>query len=130
MTDVTPDLDVLNEHGPNVRQVRAWMQDWLADPEDNWGDKIAWETALEIAKRLDALARRAVPGGGWHTMDSAPRDGTHFLAVDEAGDASRCAYHRDGYIVSFCGQPVVQPFEPTLWMSWPSTELAAIRSPE
>ena len=57
---------------------------------------------------------------GWRDIATAPRDGTHFLAVDDCGDASRCVYHAHGYIMSFCGQPVVQPFEPIWWRPWVS----------
>lgn len=77
-----------------------------------------------ITEFMRATSAAPPAPSGWRSMESAPRDGTHFLAVDEAGDACRAAFHSEGCLLSFCGQPVVQTFEPILWQPWPSTEAA------
>jgi hypothetical protein len=81
-----------------------------------------WDRS-DVKDAYAAMLSAAPPVDGWQPIETAPRDGTHFLAVDEAGDACRCAYHAHGYIMSFCGQPVVQPFEPISWMPWLSVPL-------
>jgi hypothetical protein len=35
--------------------VERWQSEWLVGPKEHWGDKIEWQTARTIAKRLDAL---------------------------------------------------------------------------
>lgn len=44
-------------------------------------------TALRKQGEARALAA-SPPVGGWEDISTAPKDGTHFLAVDECGDAS------------------------------------------
>ena len=60
------------------------------------------------------------PEQGWREIESAPKDGRHFLAYEDTGDMYRAAFHRDGYLIAFCGQPVVQSPEPTHWMPLPA----------
>lgn len=56
----------------------------------------------------------------WLPIETAPKDGAHFLAYDPCGDMYRAAYHSDGYIVSFCGQYVTVPPEPLCWRPLPA----------
>lgn len=56
----------------------------------------------------------------WRPIETAPKDGTHFLAYEPAGDMYRAAYDRDGALACICGQPVVYTPEPTLWMPLPA----------
>lgn len=58
---------------------------------------------------------------GWQPIETAPRDGTHFLAYEPTGDMYRAAYHSHGYVMAFGGQPVVNPPEPTHWMPVPAS---------
>lgn len=83
----------------------------------------------EVFLRAEQALAAAPPVVGWQDISSAPRNGTHFLAVDDCGDACRCAYHSEGYIMSFCGQPVVRPFEPIMWMAWPDVPPPSSVSP-
>ena len=57
---------------------------------------------------------------GWPPIETAPKDGTHFLAYEPTGDMYRAAYNRDGYLRAFCGQPVVETPEPTHWRPLPT----------
>lgn len=56
----------------------------------------------------------------WQPIETAPKDGTHFLAYEETGDMYRAAYGRDGKLRNFGGQPVVMPPEPTHWAPCPT----------
>jgi hypothetical protein len=60
----------------------------------------------------------------WQPIESIPDEyvntGKHFLAYEATGDMYSAAYHSDGYIVSFCGQYVSVPPEPTHWMPLPA----------
>lgn len=50
-------------------RVTRWNDEWLADNgKTHWGDKIDWQSAKEIARRLDEPM----------SLDSAPRDGSLF----------------------------------------------------
>lgn len=42
-------------HRPLSAQVAKWNDEWLqtCDGGPHWGDKIAWDSAMEIARRLD-----------------------------------------------------------------------------
>lgn len=56
---------------------------------------------------------------GWQPIETAPKDGSHFLAYEPTGDMYRAAYGRDDVLHAFCGQPVVYSPEPTHWMPVP-----------
>lgn len=72
-----------------------------------------------VKKHSDSLAL-AAPADGWQGIDTAPKDGTHFLAYEDTGDIFRAAYHREGYLMCWGSQPVVQTPEPTHWMPLPA----------
>lgn len=100
--------------GDREKIIQAMRDHFDARPPNFDGE---WEDGAGEA--ADAILASLPEQSGWRfDMENAPRDGTHFLAVDEAGDACRCAYHSEGYLSSFCGQPVVQPFEPIAWRPW------------
>lgn len=96
----------------------------LWDAEDNFSftEHRSIEAAQSAAQRdyeqriMSALAE---PGDGWFGMDSAPRDGTHFLAYEGTGDMYRAAFGNDGVLAAFCGQYVTQSPEPELWRPLP-----------
>jgi hypothetical protein len=133
--DVSVDTEELTKAGQAVRALLKAYQEQrralerLANKENEFGSEV--QTIARAALNQKGLAEALLPfpaalrptDTGWRDIATAPKDGTHFLAVDESGDASRCAYHSHGYIMSFCGQPVVQPFEPVLWMPWTNTAL-------
>lgn len=96
---------------------RAAMAFAGGDLSDADMTRLVWSAMLAASPQG---AGSSADAQGWRDIATAPRDGTHFLAVDDCGDASRCAYHAHGYIMSFCGQPVVQPFEPIWWKPWVS----------
>lgn len=39
----------------NQQQVEAWHKEWLDSDAAHWGDRIDWNTADEIARRLDEV---------------------------------------------------------------------------
>lgn len=67
----------------------------------------------------DAATPPPASADQWRDIASAPKDGTHFLPREDTGDTYRAAFHRDGYFMSFCGQPVVCSPTPTHWMPLP-----------
>lgn len=52
----------------------------------------------------------------WQPIETAPKDGTYFLAYEPSGDMYRAAYNRDGAFSAFCGRSVVYSPEPTHWI--------------
>nr|WP_138918324.1 DUF551 domain-containing protein [Paracoccus sp. TRP] len=57
---------------------------------------------------------------GWQPIETAPRDGTVFLALED-GEYYGCARSECGDCwVGYCGQPVVYTLEPTHWMPLPA----------
>lgn len=64
----------------NQQQVEAWHKEWLESDEPHWGDKIAWGTADEIAKRLDEAQAEVVESclaapEGWYCVRPKGHDG-------------------------------------------------------
>ena len=55
----------------------------------------------------------------WQPIETAPKDGTHFLAYEECGDMYRAAYGAHDTLEAFCGQYVTETPEPTHWMPLP-----------
>lgn len=74
-------------------------------------------TAAPFVRRILALTQAAPDG--WRPIETAPKDGTHFLAYEATGDMFRAAFHREGYLMCFGGQPCVQTPEPDFWMPLP-----------
>ena len=78
----------------------------------------------DLPDGMEDLLKKVFDHGGecarledeWQPIETAPKDGTHFLAYEPCGDMYRAAYHQDGYIMAFGGQPVVDTPEPTHWM--------------
>lgn len=72
-------------------RVSRWQAEWLgASPtEDHWGDKISWDSAREIARRLDE------PLG----LESAPRDGSLFDVQQNGVPYLDCHFDSGGKLV-------------------------------
>ena len=122
----TADLDALAHNSS------AWsmLADHYAMIQEKAHDEArAALTALRalLAER-PALAAHVMPG--WQPIETAPRDGTHFLAYEPTGDMYRAAYHSHGYVMAFGGQPVVKPPEPTHWMLVPPSPTASAAEAE
>ncbi len=86
-----------------------------------------WERALRAADAALAAMPSACPAGEWRPIETCPRDGTDFLAMDEGGDMYRCAFEIAGdeaYFSVRCGQPVVYSPEPTHWQPLPAPPAA------
>ena len=97
-----------------VRVSDGWSVQTVRD--GGYADEYFHGTRAECQAWIDREAFAAGQAKLWQDISTAPRDGTHFLAYEPTGDMYRAAYHSDGYLMSFCGQPVVQPPEPTHWM--------------
>lgn len=88
------------------------------------GDEAGEATAQEISdaiRKLPLPAGDTLSTGGWNSdMEKAPRDGTHIICIDGDGSVFRAAWDTEfpgeGFWLSWCGQPVVYPPEPTAWM--------------
>lgn len=86
-------------------RVKRWRQEWatpmmqpLPGPtleELRWGDKIHWETAEEIARRLDE------PLG----LESAPRDGSLFDVQQNGVPYLDCHFDSQGRLCQQHGYP-------------------------
>lgn len=73
--------------------------------------------ALEVERRI-LSSLTASPG--WQPIETAPRDGAVFLALED-GEYYGCARSECGdFWVGYCGQPVVYTLEPTHWMPLPA----------
>lgn len=59
----------------------------------------------------------------WRPIESAPRDGSKFLAYEE-GHWYAARYFDPEVLEAYCGQPVVQPPEPTHWQPLPAPPAA------
>lgn len=82
------------------------------------------DVVVSVAQALSAAEARGREAA-WQTMDSAPKDGTHFLAYEPTGDMYRAAYGADGTLHSYCGQYVTEPPEPTHWQPAPPSPPSA-----
>lgn len=78
-----------------------------------------WNTLRAAAPQPLAAAPEAAPNQGWRGIETAPRDGTDFLAADGDGAVYRCWRLEDAWAAR-CGQPVVQEPEPTHWRPLPT----------
>lgn len=85
-------------------------------------------TAADEIERLQAIIARltnpAEPSEAWQPIETAPRDGTRFLATEDGRDHYALAWNSDGYWESYCGQHVTQTPEPTHWQPLPKPPLA------
>lgn len=71
-----------------VRLIEQWHAEWVATDEPHWGDHIAWNTADEIARRIDLESAPDPdscllgPEGTYCTLQLGHEGGCH-LVVDE-----------------------------------------------
>lgn len=78
---------------------------------------------LQFARAIEAEAmRRAAPQ--WLPIESAPKDGTRFLAYENGDTYGASIYALDEYGApywqSYCGQSVTYRPDPTHWMPLPA----------
>lgn len=102
-----------------TREMWAAGGDAVVGYKQRHHDKVVEEIwSAMIAACLPAAP--VAPADGWQGIETAPKDGTHFLAYEDTGDIFRAAYHREGYLMCWGSQPVVQTPEPTHWMPLPA----------
>ncbi|MBZ9922006.1 hypothetical protein LB579_30405 [Mesorhizobium sp. BR1-1-7] len=74
----------------------------------------------EVRAALSALARTTLPPAeGWRPMDSAPKDGSKFLAY-EKGHYFDCWWHENGHGEAYWMDEADSEPNPSDWMKLPS----------
>lgn len=79
-----------------------------------------WHLGVARAALEASLPFLSQTGGeksdGWRTIESAPKDGTHFLAYELSGEMYRCCIGASGFYHVLCGQPCVEQPSPDYWL--------------
>ncbi|TIM14502.1 MAG: hypothetical protein E5Y67_12550 [Mesorhizobium sp.] len=105
----------MNDLIDRLRAAKA-DEEQYASEQDFWHGELLGEAADALAAL--APATQAVPGG-WHTMDSAPKDGTRIIGSADEESVFACQWFADedgdGYWLAY-GSDVVNPKR---WMSMP-----------
>lgn len=82
--------------------------------------RLAMQSKFSATDEALAGAIAAWEKAQWQPIETAPKDGTWFLAREADDHLFTAAYHSEGYFMVKCGQPVVSVPEPTHWRPLPT----------
>lgn len=111
-------IEIMHHSGGGSEMFKTVAGEPYADP------KLCSERIKEKIESIKNIKALQNAGAQWMPIETAPKDGTAFLALE--GEFSyKASFHLqddDGRIVweSYCGQPVVCDPEPTHWMPLPA----------
>ncbi|MGF0520625.1 hypothetical protein ACQEDT_03860 [Agrobacterium pusense] len=85
--------------------------------QDQQAHKIDWDIAE--GKINDALSAQVQDVAGWQPIETAPKDGTQFLAFDK-GSYLNCWWHDNGYGEQYWMDDADSEPNPSHWMPLPA----------